>query len=362
MDGWGQADALYLLLLLLPVAVGLVLAYRAKRKAIEKLGSHASRLAVDAHPVAGVARAVLLLVGFALVILAVARPKEAGQARPTTPRGIDIVLAIDLSKSMLAQDVRPSRLERARAELGLLADHLKGHRFALVAFAGAAFVQCPLTTDVAAAKLFLRALRPEDMPVPGTSLSRALTTALDLLKEQEGRASPRGKVIVLLTDGEGHEEDPLVEAKQAKEKGIIIHSVGFGTQGGGPVPEYDEGGRWIGWKKDQGREILSTLNTELLKQIASTTGGQFFHVGPGGAGMEGLTKALEELSKGELEADVLVEYQDRFEWMLFPAFLIFVGEALLTDRRRRRTASAALAEGAAKAAATAEERREKQAA
>jgi len=338
MDGWGNADALYLMLGLLPIAVGLFFAVRARRRALDALGTHAHRLAGDANTVTVVVRAVLIVVGFALIVLALARPKEAGQARPTKPRGIDIVIALDLSKSMLAQDVRPSRLERARAELGLLADRLKGHRFALVAFAGAAFVQCPLTTDVAAAKLFLRALKPEEMPVPGTSLTRALQTALDLLKDQPGKPSPRGKAIVLLTDGEGHEEDPLVEAKLAKEKGIVIHAVGFGTAGGGPIPEYDEGGRWIGWKKEGGREILSTLNTDLLKQIASATGGQFFHVGPGGAGMDGVTKALEELSKGELEADVLVEYQDRFEWVLFPAFLIFVAEAVMTDRRRRRRA------------------------
>ena len=336
MDGWGNEVALYFLLGLIPIAALLGWQLRARKKALERLGLGAARLVGDLNPLAQVGRVVLLVAGAALVILAVARPQEAGQATPTKPRGMDIVLALDLSKSMLAQDVRPSRLERAKAELGLLSERLKGHRFALVAFAGAAFVQCPLTTDVAAAKLFMRALNPNEMPVPGTSLSRALVTALDLLKEQEGKPSPRGKAIVLLTDGEGHDEDPMVEAKQAKEKGVIVHTVGFGTKGGGPVPEYDAEGRWTGWKKDEGREILSTLNTELLQKIADTTGGKAFHVGPGGQGMDGLTKALEEQSKGELEADVLVEYQDRFEWVLLPAFLIFVGEAVLTDRRRRR--------------------------
>lgn len=339
MDGWGNEVALYFLLGLIPVAGILVWQLHLRKKALQRLGRGAARLAADLNPLAQVGRIALWIAGAALVVLALARPQEAGQARPTKPRGMDIVLALDLSKSMLAQDVRPSRLERAKAELGLLAERLKGHRFALVAFAGAAFVQCPLTTDVAAAKLFMRALNPNEMPVPGTSLSRALVTALDLLKEQEGKPSPRGKAIVLLTDGEGHDEDPLVEAKQAKEKNIVVHTVGFGTQGGGPVPEYDTEGRWVGWKKDEGREILSTLNTDLLTKIADTTGGKTFHVGPGGAGMEGLSKALEELSKGELEADVLVEYQDRYEWMLLPAFLIFIGEAVLTDRRRRRPRS-----------------------
>jgi Ca-activated chloride channel family protein len=342
MDAWGNAGALWLLLALIPLAAGLVLWVRARSRATLQFGPGAARLAEDTNLLAAVSRAVLLVAGFALLVLGLSRPQEAGQARPTKTRGIDIVLALDLSKSMLAQDVRPSRLERAKAELGALAERLRGHRFGLVAFAGAAFVQCPLTTDVAAAKLFLRALNPNEMPVPGTSLSRALSTALDLLKDQEGKPSPRGKAIVLLTDGEGHDEDPLVEAKQAKERGIVVHSVGFGTQGGGPVPEYDEKGRWVGWKKDQGREILSTLNTDLLEKIASTTGGKTFHVGPGGAGMEGLTKVLEELSKGELESDVLVEFVDRPEWVVFPAFLIFVGEAVLTDRRRRRANAAQL--------------------
>jgi Ca-activated chloride channel family protein len=234
MDGWGNPGALYWLLSLLPIAGGIVWGYRFRRRAIERLGPGASRLATDRSPVASVSRAVLLFLGFALLILSAARPQEAGQARPAKARGVDVVLALDISRSMLAQDVRPSRLERAKAELGAMLDRLRGHRVALVAFAGAAFVQCPLTTDVDAAKLFLRALDPREMPIPGTSLSRALSTSIDLLKEATQKTQARGKAILLLTDGEGHDEDPLVEAKLAKEKGIVVHTVGFGTEGGGP--------------------------------------------------------------------------------------------------------------------------------
>jgi len=283
---------------------------------------------------------VLLFLGFALLILSAARPQEAGQARPAKARGVDVVLALDISRSMLAQDVRPSRLERAKAELGAMLDRLRGHRVALVAFAGAAFVQCPLTTDVDAAKLFLRALDPREMPIPGTSLSRALSTSIDLLKEATQKTQARGKAILLLTDGEGHDEDPLVEAKLAKEKGIVVHTVGFGTEGGGPIPEYDEEGRWTGWKKDEGKEVLSTLNTELLRKIAEHTGGAFFHVGPGAPGVEGLGEALATLSKGEMEADVLVDFVDRYEYLLFPAFLAFIAEAVIGDRGRRRRVAA----------------------
>lgn len=335
MDGWGHPVALYGLLGLLPLAGGLAWVFWSRRRALRRLGPGAERLVRDASPVAAVGRAVLLVLGFGLVCLSIARPKEAGQARPAKARGIDVVMALDVSKSMLAQDVRPSRLERAKAELALMAERLRGHRVAIVAFAGAAFVQCPLTTDVDAVKLFLRALDPKDMPIPGTSLSRALSTSLDLLKDVEGRPSPRGKAIVLMTDGEGHDEDPLVEARAAKERGVVVHTVGFGTAGGGPIPEYDDQGRWIGWKKENGREVLSTLNTELLLKLAQTTGGAFFHVGPGGEGMQGLGDALATLAKGEMEADVLIEYQDRYEYLLFPAFLIFVAEAVLRDRARR---------------------------
>lgn len=342
MDAWGNEVALYLLLGLLPLLVGVVWTIRARRRAIRRLGPGADRLARDFSLVAVVGRGALIVLGFALLVVAVARPMEAGESRPARARGIDVVLALDISKSMLAQDVRPSRIERAKAELGTLARELRGHRIALVGFAGAAFVQCPLTTDVDAARLFLRALNPRDMPVPGTSLSRALSTALDLLKDVEGKSSARGKAIILLTDGEGHDEDPLVEAKLAKERKVVIHTVGIGTAAGGPIPEYDERGKWIGWKKSHGREVLSTLNTKLLEKIARTTGGKFFHVGPGGQGMKGLTDELKKLSKGELEADVITEYQDRYEWFLLPAFLIFLAEAVLADRRRRalRAASA----------------------
>jgi Ca-activated chloride channel family protein len=336
MDGWRNPDALFFLFGLVPLVAALAWSMRSRRRALDRIGPGAARLAAEASPVAAIGRAALLVAGFGLLCLAGARPLEVARSRPAKARGIDVVVALDISKSMLAQDVRPSRLERAKAELGALVERLRGNRFALVAFAGAAFVQCPLTTDVDAAKLFMRALSPADMPVPGTSLSRALTQAIEVLDRVEAKTGARGKAIVLLTDGEGHDEDPLVEAKKAREKGIVIHTVGFGTAGGGPIPEYDEQGRWAGWKKDQGREVLSTLNVDLLRKIAEAAGGQFFHVGPGGAGMADLRGALESLSKGEMEADVLVEYTDRYEYFLFPAFLLFVAEAVLSDRRRRR--------------------------
>ena len=233
--------------------------------------------------------------------------------------GLDVVVALDLSRSMQARDVPPSRLERAQLELGDLISSLEGDRFGLVVFAGTAFVQCPLTSDYAAARLFLRAADPAAMPHQGTDLAGALRTAGELLGAQEGG---RSRVIVLLTDGEDHSGEALKEAKLLAREGVQVFAVGIGSPGGEPIPELDERGNFRGYLKDaSGQTVLSRLDVPGLKAIAEATGGRLVTGGARSAGVAEVIEALQALERSELEARLTTRYEDRSVLFLFPAFL-----------------------------------------
>jgi len=298
-----------------------------------------ARLSNDASTPRRVLSAVFFVFAMALIIFALARPRDEGDVIPVKTHGIDVVFALDVSKSMLAQDIRPSRLSRAKAEMASIIDRLKGNRFGIVVFAGLAFPQCPMTTDVAAAKLFLRGIDVKAVPVGGTSLSRALQAAMELLagakqktEKENVETVKHSRAIVLLTDGEGHHEDPLVEAKQAAEKGIVIYTVGVGTESGSPIPEYYTNGKWAGWKKKNGREIMTTLKTKMLRKIARASKGRFFKLHGRVDEMKHLFSALQKLTKVERAGRFEIQWKERYLWCLFPAFLLLLISAVLGDK------------------------------
>ena len=248
------------------------------------------------------------LVAFAV---ALAQPQCGERAEVTKRRGIDVVVALDASKSMYARDISPSRIERARLELGSLLDTLKGDRVAVVAFAGDAFVQCPLTSDYAAARMFLRAIDPDSMPQGGTNIGAAL-----LLARQVFDAADRGakdRVVVLLSDGEdlSGEIDRGIDA--LKEIGAQVLAVGLGSDSGDPIPILNRDGAVVGYRKDEdGRTIITRLDRAGLTRIASATGGQFFHQ-PRGVAVGEVVKIIDSLQKSELESRLTMKYGEAFQ-------------------------------------------------
>ncbi len=224
-------------------------------------------------------------------------------------------------------------MARARLELSDLIDHLRGDRFGLVVFAGTAFVQCPLTTDYAAAKLFLKAVDPGAMPVQGTDIGTALDEARQLLHSRRGT---RAQVVVLLTDGEDHGPDTLSIAHALHDEGIRVYTVGIGSTSGEPIPILDHEGQVVGYKKDEaGNTVLSHLDPKVLKQLAEITGGRYLHATDGSIGMSKVIHDLDHLQKAEFASRMTTRFEDRSVFLLLPGFLLLLFGTVLRPSRRR---------------------------
>lgn len=304
-----------------------------------------ARLTDSASVPMQVLRVLLLCAGLSLLVLAAARPQLGGTAVKTRQAGIDIVLALDVSQSMDAKDVAPSRLLAARYLLEGVLTRLGANRVGLVPFAGIAFPQCPLTNDFSAIRVYLRDLRTDTIPLGGTAIGRAVVQGIRLLggaepatgEEGPAVAQPRlakERVIVLITDGEDHESEPLQAAESAAQEGIRVFAVGIGSVAGEPIPLYHPDGSLQGYLKDRdGKFVYSRLDEETLKAVAEKTNGLYLPYGEGTA--DALSKALDELEKTELEASIRRQYDERFQYALAPGLLLLLLEALLGDRVRR---------------------------
>ena len=283
-----------------------------------------------------------LVSAIAALTIALARPQVAGRARLTESRGLDLVIALDLSRSMLAKDIYPSRLERAKAEVSRLLDELKGDRVGMVAFAGET-LSYPLTSDYEAAKLFWRDLRPSDMPVGGTDLGRAINASQELLDRSAARA-PAGKrkpgqVILVITDGEDTEGRGLQAAKSAATHGIRIYTVAIGSKERPFVPLTDEDGKSAGYLQgNDGEPVRVGLDEEGLRKIASATGGDYFTMEPRGYGVERVQQAIAGLERTEEEARLEREPEDIGRWFVLAGFALLVVGSALRDRRNAKIA------------------------
>ncbi|MGE0158133.1 MAG: VWA domain-containing protein [Gemmatimonadales bacterium] len=323
-------------LALVPTGVLLfAFAARRRRKALEAFGDAAlvGRLTESVSPGARRWKAALVLVAIGLLAVALARPQFGSRVETVRSVGQDIVVAVDLSTSMLAEDVSPNRLERARLAILRLIDNLDGDRIALVAFAGSAFVQSPLTVDYSAAAMFLDAMRPDMMPVQGTDLGEALRVSLDAL-EQGARDA---RVIVLVTDGEHLEDDFEAELERAVEAGVEVHMVGVGSPEGVPIPQYDERGVRVGFlRDDEGTVVTTRLDESTLSEVAERTGARYVRAGVGGTAFDDLVDEIANVEGEAIDARQVTLFEEQFQIFLGLALAVLVIEWLLPDRRRKR--------------------------
>jgi len=274
----------------------------------------------------------LLLVGFyTFVVLALARPQWGARLETVRRHGVDILAALDTSYSMNAEDVAPSRLEKAKNEVRSLIDKLRGDRIGLVSFAGTAVVQCPLTLDYGAAKLFLDVINTEIIPEPGTALATAIETATSAFSAKERKY----KVLVIFTDGEDLEGEVDAAVKKAKEAGVIIYTVGVGTSEGTPIPVRDEKGNVVEYRKDErGQVVVSRLDEANLARIALETGGRYYRASTAEDELNAIYDEISRLEKKELESRLFQNYEDRFQYPLALAVLCLAVETLIGDRRK----------------------------
>jgi len=281
-------------------------------------------------------KAVMLLLAVLFLALAVARPQLGTHMEMMKREGIDIMIAVDVSKSMEALDVHPgpiSRMTKAKQEISSMIDpeRLMGDRVGLVAFAGEAFIQCPLTLDYGAAKMFLDAIDADLIPSPGTAVGAAIRKAVTGFEREERKH----KVLILLTDGEDHGTDPISAAEDARREGVKIYTVGIGNPDGEPIPIYNQRGERVGFKKDDdGKVIVSKMDETTLQKIALTTGGKYYRASPSELELDKIYDQISKMEKKELEGKLLLQYDDRFQWPLALAIMFVVWEVFMPERVR----------------------------
>jgi Ca-activated chloride channel family protein len=274
---------------------------------------------------------VLLVAALALLIMAWAMPRVGRGMRIVKREGADIVVALDVSVSMNTEDVRPSRMEVAKGAIRSLISRLRHDRFALVGFAGSAFINCPLTLDSGALAMFVDFLNPGVISEQGTDIGAALEKSLEALRASTGR----GKAIVLITDGEDHGQrlDDLI--KQAQTDGVHIYALGIGTPAGEPIPIRDSGGNVTEYKRDEkDNVVVSKLDVRLLERIAQATGGRSYVLGLGDREISKLAGSLEEIEKGVLEQRSFEDYSELFQIPLVLCFILLAAESFVGDRMR----------------------------
>ncbi len=306
---------------------------RRKRKLMARLGDRVliEKLTVSVSPVRDRVKSALLLASVFFFALSLARPQWGQKTEEVVRSGVDVFLALDTSFSMDAMDVGPSRMEKARHIALELVEELEGNRVGLIVFSGGAFVQCPLTLDYGAARIFLDAVATGAVPEPGTNIARALEAARKGFVAKESKF----KVVVLLTDGEQHEGDPLAAAKKAREEGIVIHTVGVGTSGGEPIPVLDEAGQVSDYKRDEsGQPVLSRLDEDTLGRIALATGGKYFRASDRESEVGEIGGLIADMEGKELASKLHTRYEERFYWPLGIALCFLTAETVVSRRRR----------------------------
>ena len=327
-------------LLSLPLfALLFVYAYHRRKKLAARFVSLSMlpKLSTSVSPWRRLAKVTLLLFAIAFLFVALARPQWGRKMEHIERRGLDLVLLQDISLSMLAEDIKPNRLTRSRHEISAFLESLSGDRVGLVAFSGEAQVMVPLTLDYGTVQMMLRELTPGWL-MPGTNLENAIRKGMSLYKNS-GSAG-QYSVMILMSDGEELEDAAVNAAKEAAEMGIRIYTIGIGSREGVPIPVPSKNGE-VAYKKDlQGNIVTTRLEDGTLQEIASVTGGLYFYASPGEFQLQKVLTEIASLEKKEQASDRMENYQDRYQIFLGLAALLFLIEALVSERGRKRRVGA----------------------
>jgi Ca-activated chloride channel homolog len=303
-----------------------------KRRGLRRYGDSAlvRRMIPERSGVKHWLRMSLLLLAAASIIVALANPKVGTRFEEVTRSGIDIIVAVDVSNSMRAEDIQPNRIKAAKKELQNLINNLKGDRIGIVVFAGDGYTQLPLTSDYNAALMLTDVITTGIAPKPGTAIGSAIKLARESFEKEEGKY----KALVIITDGENHEDDPVEAAREAAEEGIVIHTIGMGSLEGAPIPASDNPN--AGYKRDNsGEMVLSRLDAETLQSIASAAGGTFTQAVSGRDNLATVFEQIERMEKKEFGTRQFTDFEDRFQFPLALGLLLLIGELFLSETRNR---------------------------
>lgn len=323
------APVYFYLLILLPVFYGILIFARiVYRKRMAAFGNMTtlSRLIPEASWGKVQTKFIFITLAFVFLVLALARPQLGSKLKEVKKNGIELMLVVDVSNSMMAEDFKPSRLERTKYAINSLLDKFVDDRIGLVVFAGRPFVQLPITSDYTSAKSFVSYVSPGMVDAQGTSI----TDALELAGRSFSSQSDKNRAIILISDGENHEGDPLLTAEELGKKGIIISAIGIGTPEGSPIIV---GGETM--KDEKGEIIVSKLNEDILKQIALSSGGSYVRATNSSLGLEELVSQLKALETTEFDTVTFDEYDELYQYFLAVAILLLIIEFSMLERRNR---------------------------
>ena len=343
------ADPIYLYLLVLIPVLALIrfLTYRNQKKRLRKFGDPKllHELMPDVSRFRPVVKFWILLGALSLLIVMLARPQLGTKISNEQRVGIETIIAMDISNSMLAEDIVPSRLQRSKMMVENLVDHFTNDKIGLIVFAGDAFVQLPITSDYVSAKMFLSSIDPSMMATQGTDIARAIDMATHSFTQEEGI----GKAIIVITDGEDHEGGALEAAKAAKDAGMRVYVLGVGSPKGSPIPIPGTGDYM---KDNTGNTVMSGLNEEMCRQVAQAGGGAYIHVENNSAAQDQLDNELDKLAKKETTSTVYSEFDEQFQAVAILALLLIIFEICIFDRRNPLLKRLSLFGSKKKAAAT----------
>ena len=333
---FANPDFLYLLLLLPVFVLFFIINEIRKKKALKRLGDTnlINGLVPEMSRIRPVIKFILQLTAFLSGVIMIARPQFGSKIEDVKKQGVEVIIALDVSNSMLAEDIQPDRLTRAKQAISRLVDDLENDKIGLIVFAGDAYIQIPITTDYISAKMFLSSISPNMVPKQGTAIGAAINLGVRSFSPGEGKS----KAMIIITDGENHEDDPLKAAEEASKAGIVIHTVGIGSSNGVPIPMVINGKK--DYLKDRdGNIVVTKLDEDILKKIALSTNGNYVRASNSNIGLDEIYGQIKKMKKQDLESTMYTEYNDQFQIFAAIALFLLIADFIIMERKNRRLAN-----------------------
>ncbi|WP_246222913.1 vWA domain-containing protein [Draconibacterium halophilum] len=332
MFRFGNIEYLWGLLVIPLLALFFVWSRISRRRALKKFGQQEilGQLMPYSSGNRPVVKFIILMLALAFFIVGIARPQFGSKLKTEKREGVELMIALDVSNSMMAEDIQPNRLERAKRAISRLVDRLKDDKIGLIVFAGDAYTQLPITTDYNSAKLFLNSVNTQIVPKQGT----AIGAAIDLARKSFTPNGEANKAIVIITDGENHEDDALASAQAALEEGAIVHTIGMGLPSGSPIPVLRNG--QTDYLKDRdGNVVVTKLNEQMLEQIAAAGEGIYVRANNAQVGLNALFDEINKMEKQEMETRTFSEYDDQFQYFFAVGLFLLLLEFVILERKNK---------------------------
>lgn len=333
MFQFSNPQYLYGLLIVPLIFVIFVLFWYKRKKALRDFGD--MQLVKGLMPEASNSRIwikfVIVEIALIFIIVGLSGPQFGTKLQEIKREGIELVIALDISNSMLAEDIEPNRLENAKRAIAKLTDRLRNDKIALIVFAGDAFVQLPMTTDYAAAKMFLQTITPKLISNQGTAIGTAISMGIKSFTPND----EKNKALIIITDGENHEPNALEMASEANEQGVVIHTIGMGLAKGAPIPKYNKYGQKDYRTNREGNVVISKLDETMLKKIATAGGGKYIRANNTKSGLNALFDELKNMDKVAMDTKVYSEYEEQYQYFLGFGILLLIIEFLILQKKNK---------------------------